>query len=209
MSEVVVSKVHSQSANQYLCGSNEPGSIVQVKMFEYTSVYEDNGNGQKERDMPGILGNGAMFIECEAGNRIIIESNIQIGQEDTWRSQMYRIYWNGGANRAPGGQVNSGGNGANTTSIANSTRPDDSLLWASGGGHAYLSGYNGAMHTANWSVLTPPVINKGAVNFRMTHTGHNDGHTLHLNQNNFTNSGGANNTISAASSVILKEVYYP
>lgn len=209
MSEVVVSKIHSQASDQYLCGSNEPGSIVQVKMFEYTSVFEDSSNSNKERDMPGILGNGGMFIECEAGNRILLECNMQLGQEDTWRSIFMRVYWNGGMNRAPSGQQVSGGNGANTTSITNSARPDDSLLYAGGTGHNYTSGYNGMLHTANWTALTPPVINKGAVNFRMTEVGHANGNTLHLNQNNIANSGGANNTVQCASTVILKEVYYP
>ena len=100
MSEVVVSRIHSQAADQFLVGADEPGSIVQVKMFEYNSVYNDSSNKNKERDMPGILGNGAMFIECEAGNRILVECNMQVGQIDTWRSVFFRVYWNGGMNRA-------------------------------------------------------------------------------------------------------------
>ena len=209
MSEVVVSRIHSQAADQFLVGADEPGSIVQVKMFEYTAVYQDTNNQNKERDMPGLLGDGSMFIECEAGNRILIECNVQVGQESTWRSQFFRIYWNGGMNRAPSGQQVSGGNGANTTSITNSARPDDSLLYAGGSGHAYTQNHAGMLHTANWTVLTPPVINKGAVNFRMTQVGHNNGQTLHLNQNNTTNSGNNNNTHQVATSLILKEVYYP
>ena len=209
MSEVVVSRIHSQAADQFLVGADEPGSIVQVKMFEYTSVYQDTNNQNKERDMPGLLGDGSMFIECEAGNRILIECNVQVGQESTWRSQFFRIYWNGGMNRAPSGQQVSGGNGANTTSITNSTRPDDSLLYAGGSGHVYTQNYSGMLHTANWTVLTPPVINKGAVNFRMTQIGHENGHSLHLNQNNTTNSTSNNNTHQVATSLILKEVYYP
>jgi len=209
MSEVVVSRIHSQAADQFLVGADEPGSIVQVKMFEYTAVYTDNSNQNKERDMPGLLGDGSMFIECEAGNRILIECNVQVGQEATWRSQFFRIYWNGGMNRAPSGQQVSGGNGANTTSITNSARPDDSLLYAGGSGHAFTSSHSGMLHTANWTVLTPPVINKGAVNFRMTQVGHNDGNTMHLNQNNTTNSSSNNNTHQVATSLILKEVYYP
>ena len=185
MSEVVVSKIHSQASDQYLCGADEPGSIVQVKMFEYRSVYQDSSNSNKERDMPGVLGDGSMFMECETGNRILLECNMQLGQEDTWRSIFMRVYWNGGMNRAPSGQQVSGGNGANTTSITNSARPDDSLLYAGGTGHNYTQSNNGMLHTANWTVLTPPVINKGAVNFRMTQVGHANGNTLHLNQNNF------------------------
>ena len=76
-------------------------------------------------------------------------------------------------------------------------------------GNNYTQNHNGMLHTANWTVLTPPVINKGAVNFRMTEVGHNNGNTLHLNQNNVSNSGGANNENQVASTVILKEVYYP
>lgn len=209
MSEVVVSRIHSQAADQFLVGADEPGSIVQVKMFEYTAVYEDNSNQNKERDMPGLLGDGSMFIECEAGNRILIECNVQVGQQATWRSIFFRVYWNGGMNRAPSGQQVSGGNGANTTSITNSTRPDDSLLYAGGAGTTYTQNYSGMLHTANWTVLTPPVINKGAVNFRMTQVGHNDGNTMHLNQNNTTNSSSNNNTHQVATSLILKEVYYP
>ena len=209
MSEVVVSRIHSQAADQFLVGADEPGSIVQVKMFEYTAVYQDTNNQNKERDMPGLLGDGSMFIECEAGNRILIECNVQVGQQATWRSQFFRIYWNGGMNRAPSGQQVSGGNGANTTSITNSTRPDDSLLYAGGAGTTYTQNYSGMLHTANWTVLTPPVINKGAVNFRMTQVGHNDGNTMHLNQNNTTNSSSNNNTHQVATSLILKEVYYP
>ena len=209
MSEIVVSKIHSQGADQYLCGANEPGSIVQVKMFEYTAVHEDSSNKNRERDMPGILGNGAMFIECEVGNRILLECNMQVGQEATWRSIFFRVYWNGGMNRAPGGMRNSAGNGAEVTGINNSARPDDNLLYAGGSGHAYTNGNSGMLHTANWTVLTPPVINNGAVNFRMTQVGHNDGEPLHLNQNNVTNSSSANNTNQVASTVILKEVYYP
>ena len=209
MSEIVVSKIHSQSADQYLCGANEPGSIVQVKMFEYTAVHEDSSNKNRERDMPGILGNGAMFIECEVGNRILLECNMQVGQEATWRSIFFRVYWNGGMNRAPGGMRNSAGNGAEVTGINNSARPDDNLLYAGGSGHAYTNGNSGMLHTANWTVLTPPVINNGAVNFRMTQVGHNDGEPLHLNQNNVVNSTSSNNTNQVASTVILKEVYYP
>ena len=209
MSEVVVSKIHSQASDQYLCGADEPGSIVQVKMFEYRSVYQDSSNQNVERDMPGVLGDGSMFMECEAGNRILLECNMQLGQEDTWRSIFMRVYWNGGMNRAPSGQQVSGGNGANTTSITNSARPDDSLLYAGGTGHNYTQSNNGMLHTANWTVLTPPVINKGAVNFRMTQVGHNNGNTLHLNQNNVSNSGSDNNDNTVASTVILKEVYYP
>jgi len=209
MSEVVVSRIHSQAADQFLVGADEPGSIVQVKMFEYNSVYNDSSNQNIERDMPGILGNGAMFIECEAGNRILVECNMQVGQNDTWRSIFFRIYWNGGMNRAPSGHQVSGGNGANTTSITNSARPDDSLLYAGGSGNSYVSGYSGMLHTANWSVLTPPVINKGAVNFRMTHLGHNQGQPLHLNKNSVMNTTANNNDNQVASTVILKEVYYP
>lgn len=209
MSEVVVSRIHSQAADQFLVGADEPGSIVQVKMFEYNSVYNDSSNQNIERDMPGILGNGAMFIECEAGNRILVECNMQVGQNDTWRSIFFRIYWNGGMNRAPSGHQVSGGNGANTTSITNSARPDDNLLYAGGSGHNYNANNNGMLHTANWSVLTPPVINNGAVNFRMTEVGHDNGNTLHLNQNNVTNSTSNENDNQVASTVILKEVYYP
>lgn len=209
MSEVVVSRIHSQSADQYLCGADEPGSIIQVKQFTYSSVFQDNSNDNIERDMPGVLGDGSMFIECEAGNRILVECNMQVGQEDTWRSIFFRVYWNGGMNRAPGGVRNSAGNGANTTSITNSARPDDNLLYAGGSGHNYTQNNNGMLHTANWSVLTPPVINKGAVNFRMTEVGHDNGNTLHLNQNNITNSTSNDNDNQVASTVILKEVYYP
>ena len=83
------------------------------------------------------------------------------------------------------------------------------LLYGSGGTVTYIEGVDGGLQTASWSFMTPPIINSGEVSFIMTYVGHANGGYLHLNKNMTTDSSTANNTINCASTVLIKEIYFP
>lgn len=216
MSETVVSKITSRGGD-FLLDAAEPGQMVQIKQFEYSSVFEDTDAGSKEQLMPGVFGSGAMKLTCSAGNRLHVTCQIHIGQNATWRQQYFRTYWNGGETPAPTGWViasdlaagGSNGEGSVHMGITAYNRMPGNLLYGSGGGNAYIENYNGAMQTASWSFVTPPIINSGEVSFIMTYTGHVNGGHLHLNKNMTTNSSTANNTINCTSTVLIKEIYFP
>ena len=208
MSEVVVSKV-TNVAGDYFIDSSQPGSIIQVQAYDYGNIYNNTNIANKESAMPGVLGDGSAKIEVEAGNRILVECNIHNGQQDTWRGNFFRMYWNGGKNDAGAGEyVTSNLNNNDAYSVSNPERPQNSLLWGGGASFSYISGYNGGASTANWTILTPPCDNAGTVNFSLTVTGHANGDYIHLNNNSSTGSTGSNQN-NFSSSIILKEVYYP
>ena len=216
MSETVVSKITNRSGN-FLLDAAEPGQMVQIKQFEYTSVFEDSDCQNKEQLMPGVLGSGAMKITCSAGNRLHITCQMQIGQNNTWREQFFRVYWNGGETPAPPGWIiasdlaagGSAGEGNIHASLTAYNRMPGNLLYGSGGGVCYIESTNGGLQTISWSFMTPPIINSGEVSFIMTYTGHTSGDDLHLNKNMTTNSTSATNTINCASTVLIKEIYFP
>ena len=208
MSEVVVSKV-TNVAGDYFIDAAQPGSIIQVQGYDYSSVWNNTNIANKECKMPGVLGDGSAKIEVEAGNRILVECNIQVGQQSTWRCNFFRMYWNGGKNDAPAGEYVTSNLDNNTAySVQSQERPQNSLLWGGGAGHGYIESQNGGSSTANWTILTPPCDNAGTVNFMLTVTGHDNGNYMHLNNNSSTGSTGSNQN-NVTSSIILKEVYYP
>ena len=216
MSETVVSRITSRGGD-FLLDASEPGQMVQIKQFEYSSVYEDSDAGNKEGLMPGVLGSGAMKLTCSAGNRLHITCQMQVGQNSTWRQQFFRMYWNGGETPAPAGYIiasdlaagGSAGEGNVHMGITPYDRMPGNLLYGGGGGNAYIESYSGGLMTASWSFMTPPIINSGEVSFIMTYVGHANGSSLHLNKNMTTNSNSATNTISCASTVLIKEIYFP
>ena len=103
MSEVVVSKV-TNVAGDYFIDAAQPGSIIQVQGYDYSNIWNNTDIANKECMMPGALGDGSAKIVVEAGNRILVECNIQVGQQSTWRANFFRMYWNGGKNDAPAGE---------------------------------------------------------------------------------------------------------
>lgn len=216
MSETVVSRITSRGGD-FLLDAAEPGQMVQIKQFEYSSVFEDSSNLNKERLMPGVFGSGAMKLTCSAGNRLHLTCQMHIGQNSTWRQVFFRTYWNGGETPAPAGYIiasdlAAGGN-AGEGNVHMGITPEDrmpgNLLYGSGGTQAYIENNNGGMQTASWSFMTPPIINSGEVSFIMTYVGHANGGYLHLNKNMTTNSQSATNTINCASTVLIKEIYFP
>ena len=208
MSEVVVSKV-TNVAGDYFIDAAQPGSIIQVQAYDYSSVYNNTNIANKECAMPGVLGDGSAKIEVEAGNRILVECCMHCGQQSTWRYNFFKVYWNGGKNDAPAGEyVTSKLNNNDSYGVENYIRTQNSLLWAGGAGGGYIEGQNAGNSTADWTILTPPVDNTGTVNFMMSVVGHDSGNYIHLNNNSSTGSTSANQN-NVSSSIILKEVYYP
>lgn len=208
MSEVVVSKV-TNVAGDYFIDAAQPGSIIQVQAYDYSSVYSNTNIANKECAMPGVLGNGSAKIEVEAGNRILVECCMHCGQQATWRYNFFKVYWNGGKNDAPAGEyVTSNLNNNDGYGVENYIRTQNSLLWAGGAGGGFIEGQNAGNSTADWTILTPPVDNAGTVNFMMSVVGHDSGNYIHLNNNSSTGGTGANQN-NVSSSIILKEVYYP
>ena len=216
MSETVVSKITSRGGD-FLLDAAEPGHMVQIKQFEYSSVFEDSDCGNKEQLMPGVFGSGAMKLTCSAGNRLHITCQMQIGHNETWRQQFFRMYWNGGETPAPAGYIiasdlaagGNAGEGNVHMGITPYDRMPGNLLYGSGGGNVYIESRSGGLQTVCWSFVTPPIINSGEVSFIMTYVGHANGDPLHLNKNMTTNSNSATNTISCASTVLIKEIYFP
>ena len=216
MSETVISRITSRGGD-FLLDAAEPGHAVQIKQFEYSSVFEDSDAGNKEQLMPGVFGSGAMKLNCSAGNRLHITCQMQVGQKSTWRQQYFRMYWNGGETPAPPGWIiasdlSAGGNAGEGNVHAQKNayeRMPGNLLYGSGGGNAYIENISGGLQTTSWSFVTPPIINSGEVSFIMTYVGHANGSSLHLNKNMTTNSNSATNTISCASTVLIKEIYFP
>lgn len=208
MSEVVVSKV-TNVAGDYFLDASQPGSILQVVAYNYGSVWSNTNIANKECALPGVLGDGSAKIEVEAGNRILVECNIQNGQQDTWRGNFFKLYWNGGKNDAPAGEyVTSNLNNNTAYSVQNQERPQNNILYGGGASYSYIQNQNGGASTANWTILTPPCDNAGTVNFFLSVTGHANGNYIHLNNNSSTGSTNANQN-DLSSSIILKEVYYP
>ena len=216
MSETVVSRITSRGGD-FLLDAAEPGPMVQIQQFEYSSVFQDTDSLNKEKLMPGVFGSGAMKLTCSAGNRLHITCQMQVGQNSTWRQIFFRNYWNGGETPAPSGYIigshlaagGSAGEGNVHMGINNPDRMPGNLLYGSGGTQAYIENVSGGLQTASWSFMTPPIINSGEVSFLMTYTGHANGGYLHLNKNMTTNSSDATNTISCASTVLIKEIYFP
>tara|TARA_S200000501_G_C20833172_1_gene748184 strand:+ start:1130 stop:1756 length:627 start_codon:yes stop_codon:yes gene_type:complete len=208
MSEVVVSKVTNISGD-YFIDASQPGSIIQVQAYDYNSVYHNTNIANKECAMPGVLGDGSAKIVVEAGNRILVECCIHNGQQDTWRGNFHRLYWNGGKNDAPAGEyVTSNLNNNTAYGVENYLRTQNSLLWGGGASHSYIESQNGGASTADWTILTPPVDNAGTVNFFLSVVGHSNGNHIHLNNNSSTGSTNTNQN-QLSSSIILKEVYFP
>ena len=104
MSETVVSRITSRGGD-FLLDAAEPGQMVQIQQFEYSSVFQDTDSLNKEKLMPGVFGSGAMKLTCSAGNRLHITCQMQVGQNSTWRQIFFRNYWNGGETPAPSGYI--------------------------------------------------------------------------------------------------------
>jgi hypothetical protein len=157
--------------------------FLQVVQYQYTPVFEKTDNAG-EWDMPGVLGDGSMVIvPFLASSRIMVRYIMHGGQEDTWRGNHYRLYYKiAGSNWI---QVIGGGAGS----------------------LSFISGANGGSSPCYCNFLMPSFNTTAPINFKLTHDG-SDGSSgyLHLNQNNNTNTGAANNTVQVASTFTLIEV---
>lgn len=150
--------------------------VVQVQQVSYSSVYENTASGQY--DLPSPLGDwSASITPVYANSRILFQMNMQIGQEDTWRYGGLRSYF-----RINGGSANNFGGGAY--------------------GGAYISGVSGVCSAASSSFLMSSLNTTQPVQFKVTWDGHNDGGTLHLNQNTTGGSTTSNNNDTNVSSTI-------
>jgi hypothetical protein len=174
MSIVKLDRLQSSAGTTY-------NLFMQIIQYQYTSVYENTN--QAEFDMPGLLGDGSMVIvPFLASSRIMVRYIMHGGQEDTWRSNNYRLYYKiGGSN-----WIQMVGGGAASLS--------------------YISGNNGGSSPCYCNYLMPSFNTVAPINFRLTHDGHDNGGYLHLNQNNNTNSQAANNTVQVASTFTLIEI---
>lgn len=153
---------------------------LQTKIYSYTSVYEQLN--ASEAALPSPLGDGtASIVLLNPTNRILVEYVMQCGTETTWRANAFRLYY-----RIAGGAWNLvNGGGAVATFYCNTA---------------------GMSNPAMACYLMPVLNTSSAVDFRITHDGHDNGGELYLNQNNNTNNTAANNTIQLASTIMLMEV---
>ena len=71
-----------------------PGTVVQVKQFVYTSVYETDVSGSSVF-LPAPLGDGSAFIQMNsATNQVLITIQLHYGHETTWRANFAQVYTN-------------------------------------------------------------------------------------------------------------------
>lgn len=174
MSILKANKIQTVSGQTYQ-------NLIQVRQYSYNLVYE-NTSQNVEYDMPGDLGNGNAVITPVFANSLVwFKALIHCGQEDTWRSNFFKVYY-----RINGGTWN--------------------FLNNAGFSHtSYVSGSNGMMQSTPASYLFS-FNTTGTIGFKITQTGHANGGYLHLNQNNTTNNTAANNTVGCSSTITLMEI---
>jgi len=160
--------------------------VIQVKQFLYTSVYDVSLNGSSVF-LPAPLGDGSAYIQMgSSSNKVLITIQLHYGHETSWRSGFAQVYTNNFTSSYDTGSETliTGSGNAGTT-----------------GSNSYHMGGN----TITSSILySPNTTNKAG--FRIKVFGHNDGGSLHLNQNNQNNSAANNNTFSISSSITLQEI---
>lgn len=184
MATLLVDSVKDSSGNHY---GRRSGNILQTRFYEYSSVFEDTSQNV-QRELPGILGNGMAGITMHGtNNHVLCEATFQLGQNSTWRHNAFRQYY----------RINQGS-------------------WtAHNNGHclaySYVESYSGMLRSTKiMTILDPGTLTVGdTIYFKYTYHGHSNGGYLHLNKNMTTNSSDATNTISCASTVLIKEIYFP
>jgi hypothetical protein len=178
MSTIKTNSIQTVAGKTILQGT---GSILQVVQYGYSSVYENTAQNT-EYDMPGVLGDGTASINpINSSSRILFSAVMHCGQEDTWRGNFFKTFY----------KIGSGS-------------------WTQfNGGFAqinYVASTNGLMNSVTTEFLLSSLSTTSTVYFKITQIGHANGGYLHLNQNNTTNSGAANNTVSTTSTITLKEI---
>jgi len=158
------------------------GSIIRSLQWTYSAVFENTAQNT-EYDLPGVLGDGSANITLSSpSNNILITPVMHCGHEDTWRVNLFRIYYSIG-----------GG----------------SWILLNGGGFGsmnYIASFNTGCQSVSTTLLTTGWNTTSNIRFKITQIGHANGGFLHLNQNNTTNTTAANNTVSVASSILLQEI---
>ena len=168
-------------------GVNGLGTVMQVKQFLYTSVYEIDLSGTSVF-LPAPLGDGSAFIQMNSvTNQVWITIQLHYGHETTWRANFAQVYTN------------------NFTSSYNTGA--ETLITGSGNaGNSYnASSYQMSGNTITSSVLYSPNTTLKA-GFRIKVAGDSNGGSLHLNQNNQGSSTAGNNDFSISSSITLMEI---
>jgi len=168
--------------NDVLANATFPaGHIIQINQYVYSDVYEDLNNSNTI-DLPGALGNGtAVITPSSTANDIKIEISLHCGHEDTWRVNLFKVYY----------RINNG----SWTQLVNA-----GLVQTN-----YVSGYNTGGNTARTNYIHNfNTIEE--IGFKIQHTGHANGGYLHLNQNNQTNTQSNSNWAGVSSSIILSEI---
>ena len=187
MPSIVLNGVEVANESGGIVRLGVPGTVVQVKHFPYTSVYESDVSGSSVF-LPAPLGDGSAFIQMNsATNQVLITIQLHYGHETTWRANFARVYTN------------------NFTSSYNTG--SETLITGSGNAsNSYnASGYQMSGNTITSSVLYSPNTTTKA-GFRINVSGDSNGGSLHLNQNNQGNSTAGNNDFSISSSITLMEI---
>ena len=185
MAKLKVNGVTDTSGNQY---GFRNGQIIQVRNYMYTDIYEDSTTS--ERDLPGILGNGLAGIKTHSNrNHVQFEATIHAGQNDTWRTQGYRVYWRVGQSGS--------WNALNSANFTSTT---------------YIEGSNGHCRSTSTIARFDPVAGSSAsvgdnVYFKISFEGHDNGNGLHINKNSSQNTTAQENSFSVASTMTLSELW--
>ena len=185
MAKLKTNGITDTSGNQY---GFRNGQIIQVRNYMYTDIYEDSTTS--ERDLPGILGNGLAGIKTHSNrNWIQFEATIQAGQNDTWRTTGYRVYYRVGQS----GSWNALNNAAFTATT-------------------YIEGTSGHSRSTSTIARFDPAAGSSAsvgdnVYFKISFEGHNDGNGLHINKNSASNTTAQENSYSVASTMTLSELW--
>ena len=185
MAKLKANSVTDTSGNQY---GFRNGQIIQVRNYVYTDIYEDTTTS--ERDLPGILVNGLAGIKTDSNrNHIQFEATIHAGQNDTWRTTGFRVYWRVGQSGS--------WNALNSANFTSTT---------------YISGSHGHSRSTSTIAQFDPVAGSSAsvgdnVYFKISFEGHNDGNGLHINKNHSSSTTAQENSYSFASTMTLSELW--
>jgi hypothetical protein len=158
---------------------NGSGTPLQFLQSTYTSVWENSSSGS-EYDLVGVLGDGTFSITpTSSSSTLLFQFVLSQGQEDTWRHQSYKFYY----------KIGSGGSWVNFYGTT---------------GYVWISGSNGHLATHRAQTLISPATTT-TVYFKVTANNHVNGNTLHLNQNNTSDTGANNNSCQTTSSMNVWE----
>ena len=176
----ITSAAFATAANTIPRSAMTSGAVLQVVQASYSTVYENTS--ASEYDLPSVLGDGTCNITpFSTTSRLHIRTVMQCGQEDTWRVNLFRVYYSvaGGAWT----QLSSAGSASQN----------------------YISGVSGGCTPAVGDFITTFGTTSN-IRFKVTHIGHGSGGYLHLNQNNITNTTSGTNTVSVGSSITVTEI---